>query len=118
VTEEHQQTTDDRLGDQIEGLARELARTISAAPAAERERLREMAVHLLRDEVEIVPVATALAVPTGGLNPFAISIPLLLVAAVTWILSPLITLLLVGAALLMMVWGVAAVVLGGRDRQG
>ena len=40
-----QQTTDDEEGDQIEGLARDLARRISAAPAEQRERLREMAVH-------------------------------------------------------------------------
>lgn len=112
-----QQTTSDEIGDQIEGLARDLAQTISAAPPEQRERLRDMAVHLLRDEVEIIQRTDEVpAPPGGGLNPFAIAIPLLLVGGVTWILSPLITVLLFGAAVLMMVWGVAIVVVGGRKR--
>jgi hypothetical protein len=111
-----QQTTDDEIGDRIEGLARDLARTISAAPAEQRERLRDMAVHLLRDEVEMTQPADAVTVSSAGFNPFAICIPLLLVGAVTWILSPLITMLLFGAAVVMMVWGVALVFVGGRGR--
>ena len=111
-----QQTNNEELGDQIEGLARDLARTISAAPPEQRERLREMAVHLLRDEVEIIQRADPVAAPGGGLNPFAIAIPLLLAACVTWILSPFVTLLLVGIAVMMMAWGVASVLFGGRGQ--
>ena len=111
-------TTDgdnDEIGDQIEGLARDLARTISAAPAEQRERLRDMAVHLLRDEVEIIKEVEAAPTAAGGVNPFAIGIPLLLAGSVTWILSPLITLLLFAAAAVMMIWGIAAVMFG-RNR--
>jgi hypothetical protein len=113
---DNQQDTDDETGDQIEGLARDLARTISAAPPGQRERLRDMAVHLLRDEVEIIQAADAVAAPSSGFNPFAICIPLLLVGAVTWILSPMVTVLLFGAAIVMMVWGVAVVFIGGRKQ--
>lgn len=108
-------TADHERGVQIEGLARDLARTISAAPAGERERLRDMAVHLLRDEVEIVTPVDAVPAPSGTLNPFGIGIPLILVGGVMLILFPPVGLLLFGAAALMMLWGVATVVLVRRE---
>lgn len=108
-------TSDDERSDQVEGLVRDLVRTISAAPPEQRERLRDMAVHLLRDEVDVIQWVDAGPAPARGLNPFAICIPLLLVGSVTWIVSPLITLLLFAAAAVMMAWGVAATLFGGRQ---
>ena len=97
-------------------MARDLVRTISAAPVEQRERLREMAVHLLRDEVDITPRRVdGGSAPARGVNPFAICIPLLLVGSVTWIVSPLITLLLFAGAVVMMAWGVIATLFGGRE---
>jgi hypothetical protein len=112
VTDETNTTSDER-GVQIEALVHDLARTISAAPAGERERLRDMAVHLLRDEVEIsAPVAPS--APSGTLNPFAIGIPLILAGGVMLVMFPPVGLLLFGAAGIMMVWGLATVLLVRR----
>jgi len=107
-------TGNDEIEGQIEGMARDLARTISAAPSGQRERLRDMAVHLLRDEVEIQPVLSAAAVPSGTVNPFAIGIPLILVGGVMLVLFPPVGLMLFGAAGVMMLWGVATVFLVRR----
>jgi hypothetical protein len=82
---------------------------ISTAPPGQRERLREMAVHLLRDEVEISQPSEAPTVSLGSTNPFAIGIPLVLVGGIMLILFPPVGLLLFAAAAVMMVWGVAAV---------
>lgn len=106
---------DEGTGDQIEDLARDLARTISAAPAGERERLRDMAVHLLRDEVEIRRAVEEQPPPSGAVNPFAIGIPLILVGGVMVVMFPPVGLLLFGAAAVMMVWGVATVLLVRRE---
>lgn len=108
-------SSDDERGNQVEGLARDLARTISAAPAGERERLRDMAVHLLRDEVEITAAASAAPAPGGTVNPFGIGIPLMLAGGVLLVLFPPVGLLLFAAAALMMLWGVAAVFFARRE---
>ena len=110
-------TSEDEIGSQIESLARDLARTISTAPPGQREQLRDMAVHLLRDEVELAPPLPDFdAAPrAASTNPFAIGIPLLLVGAVMLILFPPVGLLLCGAAALMMLWGVASVVFARRE---
>ena len=109
-------TSDDEIGSQIESLARDLVRTINTAPAGQREQLRDMAVHLLRDEVEfVVPSSAVDTAPSGASNPFAIGIPLLLVGFVMLILFPPVGLLLCAAAALMMLWGIASVVLARRE---
>ena len=108
-------TGNDEVGVQIEGLARDLARTISTAPAGQRERLRDMAVHVLRDEVEIIEPAVPTATSRNASNPFAMGIPLILVGFVMLVMFPPVGLLLCAAAGLMMVWGVAAVFLVRRD---
>ena len=110
-------TSEDEIGSQIESLARDLARTISTAPPGQREQLRDMAVHLLRDEVELAPPPSDLAAApsTASTNPFAIGIPLLLVGFVMLILFPPVGLLLCAAAALMMLWGVASVVFARRE---
>jgi hypothetical protein len=107
-------TGNDEIEVQIEGIARDLARTISTAPAGQRERLRDMAVHLLRDEVEIQAPFGAAPAPSGTVNPFAIGIPLILVGGVMLVLFPPVGLLLFGAAGVTMLWGVAAVFLVRR----
>jgi hypothetical protein len=108
-------TIDDEREDQVEGLARDLAHTISTAPAGERERLRDMAVHLLRDEVEINAPADAAPAARESVNPFGIGIPLILVGGVMLVMFPPVGLLLFGAAAVMMVWGVATVFLARRE---
>ena len=107
-------TNTDERGVQIEEMVHDLARTISAAPAGERERLRDMAVHLLRDEVEITAPAEVVPPPSGKMNPFAIGIPLILAGGVMLVMFPPVGLLLFAAAGVMMVWGVATVLLVRR----
>jgi hypothetical protein len=101
--------TDENMERRIEGRVRDLAREISTAPPGQRERLRDMAVHLLRDEVEIVQPIAAAPAAAGPMNPFGIGIPLVLVGGVLLILFPPVGLLLFAVAAFMMVWGVAAV---------
>jgi hypothetical protein len=99
----------------IEGLTRELASVINAGSVEQRERLRDMAVRLLRDEVEIIDERAA-SVPASGhsFNPFGIGIPLSLIGGVMLILFPPVGLMLFAAAALMMVWGLAAVLVARR----
>lgn len=99
----------------IEELARELASLINAGSAEQRERLRDMAVRLLRDEVEITDERAA-NVPASGhsFNPFGIGIPLSLIGGVMLILFPPVGLMLFATAALMMVWGLATVFVARR----
>ena len=100
----------------VEHLARQLAQVINAGVGEEREQLREMAVHVLRDEGELVAsVAPAEEVrPPQASNPFAIAIPLVLVGGVMLILFPPVGLLLFAAAGMMMLWGLVAVAFSRR----
>lgn len=91
-------------------MARDIARHINSLPAEQREQLREMVVHLVRDEVQIVPPAVQRSAAAASFNPFAIGIPLALAGAVLIILFPPVGLLLFGAAGLSMGWGVLSVV--------
>ncbi len=104
-------TTDSETAAEIEELARDLAQTISTAPPGQRERLREMAVHLLRDEVEVIQISESAPPAAGTLNPFAVGLPLLLVGGVMLVMFPPVGLLLFGAAAVTMVWGLASVFL-------
>ncbi len=101
--------TDEAMERRIEEHARDLAREISTAPPGQRQRLRDMVVHLVRDEVEIVRPTEAAPTPAGSMNPFGIGIPLVLVGAIMLILFPPVGLLLFAAAAFMMIWGLAAV---------
>lgn len=101
----------------VESMARDLARRINSAPSERREQLREMVVHLVRDEVQIAPLAVQRSSGSGAsFNPFAIGIPLGLAGAVLSILFPPVGLMVFAAAALMMAWGVLSVLLsrGGR----
>jgi hypothetical protein len=108
VTDDTQTTDNERVAE-IEDLARDLAQTISTAPPGQRERLREMAVHLLRDEVDVMPMADSAPPAGGGVNPFAIGIPLVLVGGVMLVLFPPVGLVLFAVAVLTMLWGLATV---------
>jgi hypothetical protein len=100
----------------VEHLARQLAQLINAGVGEEREQLREMAVHVLRDEVELVESLAAGEEPRPpqAYNPFAIAIPLGLVGGVMVILFPPVGLLLFAAAGMMMLWGLVAVAISRR----
>lgn len=95
----------------LESLARDLAEEINTAPSERREQLREMVVHLVRDEVRIAPPAIDRSVGGGAgvFNPFAIGIPLALVGGVLTILFPPVGLLLLAAAGMTMAWGILSV---------
>lgn len=113
MIDEHTTDKDEREV-QIEGLTRDLAQIISTAPAGQRERLRDMAVQLLRDEVEVMRPTTDAPEPRNASNPFGMGIPLFLVGGVMLIMFPPVGLLLCAAAALMMTWGVAATLLMRR----
>jgi hypothetical protein len=100
----------------VERLARQLAQVIDDGVGEEREQLREMAVHVLRDEGGLLasePSEEA-ARPSQASNPFAIAIPLGLVGGMMLILFPPVGLLLFAAAGMMMLWGLAAVAFSRR----
>lgn len=95
-------------------LARELAETINAGRGEERDVLREMAVNVVRDSVDVglphTPDAAA-SQPSGKFNAFGIGIPLVLMGAVLIFLFPLVGLLMFGAAAVMIAWGVGTTLL-------
>jgi hypothetical protein len=104
---------------EVESLARELANTINAGQVDGRERLREVALSLLRDGVRLsepLPAAVAASATNGSFNPFGIGIPLILMGSVLIFLFPPMGLLMFAAAAVMIVWGVAATLV--RQRSG
>ena len=91
----------------VEELARELAEVINATDGEGREVLREVAVALLQEPVDVIPPPSPEAVEKSvTFNPFAIGIPLVLMGGVLVFLFPLVGLLMFGAAALMIAWGV------------
>lgn len=104
------------LDEHVEGLARELARTINGGAAESREQLRELAVELIRDGVitETHRDEADVRSGTGNFNPFGVAIPLGLAGAVLFILFPPVGLLLFMAALFMAGWGIVAILLTRR----
>lgn len=94
-------------------MARDLAQHINSVPSEQREHLREMVVHLVRDEVQIAPpsIQGSAGGGVGAFNPFAIGIPLALAGAVLMILFPPVGLMLFAAAAATMAWGVLSVLL-------
>ena len=101
----------------VVALAREIAETINGGTVGGRDVLREMAVNLLRDGVQITPPVDPSGKPVAGVgtfNPFGIGIPLVLMGGVLLFLFPLVGLLMFAAAAVMLVWGVAATWLARR----
>lgn len=97
----------------VEALAREIADTINAGQVEGREQLRDVALSLLRDEVQLSEPLPASASPgvAGPFNPFGIGIPLLLMGGVLVFLFPPVGLLMFAAAALMIAWGVGTTLL-------
>lgn len=101
----------------VESLAREVVEAINARPTEGREVLRELAVAILRDEVQIVDRAEATAPPTvGSFNFFGIGIPLFLIGAVLVFLFPPIGLVFFAAGALTVVCGLGAVVFSRKRK--
>lgn len=112
VTEQGQDepAAEGRLAEvRVEELARHLAQQINSYPTERREQLREMAVHLVRDEVQILQPQVAGEGGEPAFNPLGLAIPLSLAGAVMLLLFPPVGLVLFAVALLMALWGVAAV---------
>jgi hypothetical protein len=119
VTEEVQIESPRDFGERrVEYLAREVAQAINAGPTEGREVLRELAVAILRDEVEIVERAEVPAVPAaiGPFNFFGIGIPLFLIGAVLVFLFPPIGLVFFAAGTLTVVFGVGAVLFSRKRK--
>lgn len=117
VSDEHEGGKRDQTPEErVAALVHEIAKTINAGEVEDREGLREVAVGLLRDEVQTAaPALAAAPAPTGGtFNPFGIGIPLILMGGVLVFLFPPVGLLMFAAAALMIAWGVGATVLGRR----
>ena len=99
---------------QVEQCARDLARTINSGAADWRQQMRDAAIALLQNEVDIseaVQMTSPSAASPQTSNPFAIAIPLFMVGAVMVILFPPVGLMLFATAAVMAVWGVATVFL-------
>lgn len=116
VSDERQATEgENALQRRIELLAREIADAINAGQADEREVLREFAVNVVRDQVQVVDRRTAAAAPGAtALGPIAIAIPFLMMGAVLIFLFPLMGLAMFGAASVMITWGVVAALFGRK----
>ena len=98
----------------VEALAREIADTINAGQVEGRERLREVALSLLCDEVQLsepVPAPASLPAATGTFNPFGIGIPLVLMGSVLVFLFPPVGLLMFATAAVLIAWGVGTTLL-------
>jgi hypothetical protein len=105
----------ERADHRVERLARELVSTINTGSVEHRERLREMAVRLLRDEVTLGELDEPEARPSSSaFSPIGVAIPLSLVGGVMLILFPPVGLMLFGTAAVMVLWGLAAVLVARR----
>jgi hypothetical protein len=115
VTDERETGESDHTPEaEVEALARELADTINAGQVQGRERLREVALGLLRDEVRLtepLPATVPAGSTTNSFNAFGIGIPLFLMGSVLVFLFPPVGLLMFAAAAVMIAWGVGTTLL-------
>jgi hypothetical protein len=113
VTDERAAEENDRAREaRVEALAREIAETINAGQVEGREILRDVAINLLRDEVQPIEVPAAAApAATGTFNSFGIGIPLILMGGVMVFLFPPVGLLMFAVAAVMIAWGVVTTLL-------
>ena len=100
-------------------MACEIARLVNEVPAIDRGELRAYAVGLVREEIRGVDAVgeddgEAGAQRPGSFSPIGMAIPILLVGALLLFLFPPVGLLLFFLAGLLVIWGVVAIVLGGR----
>lgn len=104
--------SDRALERRVEALAREIAETINTGQVEEREGLRDLAVNLLRDEVQVIePPGQVERQSAGSFNPFGIGIPFVLMGMVLVFLFPLVGLLMFAAAAVMIAWGIGTTLL-------
>lgn len=96
-------------------LARELAGVINGGELEEREQLREIAVRLLREEVEVGEIPSRV-VPERErpFNAFGIGIPLFLAGGILIILFPPVGLVMFVGGLASMIWGTVATLVTRR----
>ncbi len=99
----------------VAALAHEIVELINTAPLEQREGLREDAVALLRNEVDMSgPPVEAEMRAAATFNPFGIGIPLALMGTVLVFLFPPVGLLLFAIAGVVGAWGVGATLLARR----
>ena len=100
------------LDRRVAALARQIAETINTGNAEERELLRDLAVNVLRDEVQVIETPRQVErSSSGSFNPFGIGIPFVLMGMVLVFLFPLVGLLMFAAAAVMIAWGVGTTLL-------
>ncbi|MFI5397666.1 MAG: hypothetical protein ACHQ9S_19175 [Candidatus Binatia bacterium] len=100
---------------QVATLAHGLAEAINSCSPEGREGLREDAVNILRDEVDISrPPVEAVASAAGAFNPFGIGIPLIMMGTVLVFLFPPVGLLMFAVAGVVIAWGVGVTLLTRR----
>lgn len=100
-------------------MAREIARLVNEAPAAEREELRAYAVGLVREEIRGTeevgePDDAEPRPPSGGFSPIGMAIPVVMVGGFLFFLFPPIGLLLFAVAGFLVMWGIVATLVSGR----
>lgn len=107
------------LEERIEGLTLEIARAINQAEVAGRPEIRselmELAINVLRDGV-VMPAHTppGPTVDPAGFNPLGMGIPLAAAGAVLIVLFPPVGVMLFAAAIVMIAWGLMALVVKRR----
>lgn len=114
MSDEQQAAENDRVIERrVAALAREIADTINAGRVEGREELQDIAINLVRAEVQIVEPPNEVAGPpaSGSFNPFGIGIPLILMGGVLIFLFPPVGLLMFAAAAVMIAWGVGTTLL-------
>lgn len=107
---DRQATEDERgLQDRVALLAQEMAEAINGGRVEDRELLREFAVNLVRDQVRVEAVGTAMeGAGSGTFNAIGLGIPLVLMGSVLIFLFPLVGLAMLSTAGLLIAWSVAA----------
>lgn len=110
VGNDRQATEDERgLQDRVALLAQEMAEAINGGRVEDRELLREFAVNLVRDQVRVEAVGTAMeGAGSGTFNAIGLGIPLVLMGSVLIFLFPLVGLAMLSTAGLLIAWSVAA----------
>ena len=104
-------------------MAREIARLVNEAPAADREELRVYAVGIIREEISgtegVDPVDKEVdSRASGRFNAFGVAIPVVMVGSFLLFLFPPVGLLLFALAAFLVIWGIVATLFSGRSARG
>ena len=117
VTDEREAGENDHAREvRVATLVHEIAETINAGRVEGRELLRDIAVNLLRDEVQTTEPSPSApgSGPVGSFNSFGIGIPLILMGGVMVFLFPPVGLLMFALAAVMLAWGIGTTLLARR----